>query len=77
MVSLDGVAPWRRRAGERLLTILAEREHRGSTIVTSQFTPDEWYKSIPDAVIAESILNRLVAGAEIITLEGDNMRLTT
>lgn len=61
----------------QLLTILAEREHRGSTIVTSQFTPDEWYKSIPDAVIAESILNRLVAGAEIIALEGDNMRLTT
>ncbi|WP_255695739.1 MULTISPECIES: ATP-binding protein [Corynebacterium] len=61
----------------QLLTILAEREHRGSTIVTSQFTPDEWYKSIPDAVIAESILNRLVAGAEIIPLEGDNMRLTT
>ena len=41
----------------------------------SQFTPDEWYKSIPDAVIAESILNRLVVGAEIITLEGPNMRL--
>ncbi|MDK8364081.1 ATP-binding protein [Corynebacterium sp. UMB10119B.1] len=40
----------------QLLNILAEREHRGSTIVTSQFTPDEWYKSIPDAVIAESIL---------------------
>ncbi|WP_288750985.1 hypothetical protein [uncultured Corynebacterium sp.] len=32
-------------------------------------------KSIPDAVIAESILNRLVVGAEIITLEGPNMRL--
>jgi len=60
----------------QLLNILAEREPRGSTIVTSQFTPDEWYKSIPDAVIAESILNRLVAGAEIITLEGTNMRLT-
>lgn len=59
----------------QLLNILAEREHRGSTIVTSQFTPDEWYKSIPDAVIAESILNRLVVGAEIITLEGPNMRL--
>ncbi|KKO76739.1 ATP-binding protein, partial [Corynebacterium minutissimum] len=42
-----------------------------------QFTPLEWYKSIPDAVISESILNRLVSGAEIITLEGPNMRLTT
>ncbi|MBK4163909.1 ATP-binding protein [Corynebacterium macginleyi] len=61
----------------QLLNILAERQHRGSTIVTSQFTPDEWYKSIPNAVIAESILNRLVVGAEISTLQGPNMRLET
>ena len=45
--------------------------------MTSQFTPDEWYKSIPDAVIAESILNQLEASAEIIAFEEDNMRLTT
>ncbi|MCT2339569.1 ATP-binding protein [Corynebacterium sp. p3-SID1056] len=61
----------------QLLNILAGREGKVSTIVTSQFTPQEWYKSIPDAVISESILNRLVSGAEIITLEGPNMRLTT
>ena len=61
----------------QLLNILAGREGKVSTIVTSQFTPLEWYKSIPDAVISESILNRLVSGAEIITLEGPNMRLTT
>ena len=58
-----------------LFNILSERESNRSTIVTSQFTPQDWYKSIPDAVIAESILNRLIAGAEIITLEGPNMRL--
>ena len=63
--------------GHQLLNILAEREGKVSAIVTSQFTPLEWYKSIPDAVISESILNRLVSGAEIITLEGPNMRLTT
>ena len=61
----------------QLLNILAGREGKVSTIVTSQFTPLEWYKSIPDAVISESILNRLVSGAEIITLEGPNMRLNT
>ncbi|WP_238402137.1 ATP-binding protein [Corynebacterium macginleyi] len=60
-----------------MLNILAERQHRRSTIVTCQFTPNEWYKSIPDAVIAKSILNRLVVGAEIITLERPNMRLET
>lgn len=59
----------------QIFNILAAREHTGSTIVTSQFTPKDWYASIPDAVIAESILNRLVVGAEIITLQGPNMRL--
>ena len=49
-----------------LLNILAAREGRGSTLVTSQFDPPDWYKSLQDAVIAESILNRIVAGAEII-----------
>ena len=73
----DATTPIEAATAHQLLNILAEREYRGSTIVTSQFTPDEWYKSIPDAVIAESILNRLVVGAEIITLEGPNMRLVT
>ena len=60
-----------------LFNILSEREGNRSTIVTSQFTPQDWYRSIPDADIAEFILNRLIAGAEIITLEGPNMRLET
>ncbi|BBY56087.1 hypothetical protein MKOR_33380 [Mycolicibacillus koreensis] len=52
-----------------LLNILAAREGRGSTLVTSQFDPPDWYKSLQDAVIAESILNRIVAAAEIIALD--------
>jgi len=42
--------------------------------VTSQFDPPDWYKSLQDAVIAESILNRIVGAAEIIALDGPNMR---
>ncbi|WP_431709902.1 ATP-binding protein [Glutamicibacter uratoxydans] len=60
-------------AGE-VLNILASREHRGSTIVTSQFDPEDWYKSLHDAVIAESILNRLVLTSELVQLDGPNMR---
>lgn len=59
----------------QIFHILAAREHAGSTICDLPVNPKDWYASIPDAVIAESILNRLVAGAEIITLEGPNMRL--
>ncbi len=60
-----------------LLNILAAREGKGSTAVTSQFDPEDWYKSLHDAVIAESILNRLVSGAEIVQLAGPNMRRHT
>jgi DNA replication protein DnaC len=51
-------------AGEtaaELLNILAAREGRGSTVATSQFDPEDWYRSLHDAVIAESILNRISA----------------
>nr|WP_268968396.1 ATP-binding protein [Tomitella gaofuii] len=57
-----------------LLNILAARDGRGSTLVTSQFDPPDWYKSLQDAVIAESILNRIVANAELVSLDGPNMR---
>lgn len=57
-----------------LLNILAARDGRGSTAVTSQFDPEDWYKSLHDAVIAESILNRIISGAEIVQLTGPNMR---
>lgn len=57
-----------------LLNILAAREGRGSTMVTSQFDPVDWYKSLHDAVIAESILNRIVSNAEVVQLDGPNMR---
>src|SRR5699024_3685863 len=43
-----------------LLNILAARDGRGSTLVTSQFDPPDWYKTLNDAVIAESILIRIV-----------------
>ena len=57
-----------------LLNILAAREGRGSTVVTSQFDPEDWYRSLHDAVVAESILNRIVGSAEIVQLAGPNMR---
>ncbi|WP_036288103.1 ATP-binding protein, partial [Microbacterium sp. MRS-1] len=60
-----------------LLNILAAREGRGSTVVTSQFDPEDWYRSLHDAVIAESILNRIVSNAELVQLDGPNMRRHT
>ena len=58
----------------KILNILASREGHGATVVTSQFDPEDWYKSLHDAVIAESILSRLVSVSEIVQLDGPNMR---
>lgn len=43
-------------------------------MVTPQFDSSDWYKSRQYMVIAESILNRIVARAEIIALDGPNIR---
>lgn len=61
-------------AAAELLNILAAREGKGATVVASQFDPEDWYKSLHDAVIAESILNRIVSAAELVQLDGPNMR---
>lgn len=66
--------PISQAVADKLLNILASREGRGSTLVTSQFDPQDWYRSLHDAVVAESILNRLVSNAEIVSLGGPNMR---
>lgn len=58
-----------------LLNILGAREAKGSTLVTSQFEPKQWAESIPDPVIAESIVNRLLRGSQHLVLTGRNMRL--
>lgn len=57
-----------------LFNILSSRDGRCSTMVTSQFAPDEWYGSMTDKVIAESLLNRLITGVEVINIDGPNMR---
>lgn len=60
---------------ETLLAIISAREHTGSVLITSQFEPDQWHKSMPDKVVADSLLSRLVGRAKILNVDGPNMRL--
>lgn len=45
--------------------------------MASQFDAEDWYKSLHDGVIAESILNRIVSAADLIQIHGPNMRRHT
>lgn len=58
-----------------VLNVLSSRESNSSTLITSQFEPADWYKSIADAVLAESILSRLIGQAQIINIDGPNLRI--
>ena len=57
-----------------LFRLLDARENRTSTIVCSQTTPDVWYELIGIEIVADSLLNRLVKRARVITIKGPNMR---
>lgn len=57
-----------------LLEVLEDRYGSAATIVASQLDPDHWHAAIGDETIADSICDRLVHGAERISLGGDSMR---
>ncbi|MGI6462177.1 MAG: IS21-like element helper ATPase IstB [Candidatus Scatomorpha sp.] len=60
---------------QTLLQIIDRRSSKNSTIVISQFSPDEWISQIPIQVAAEAITDRLTAQAyEIIIHSRESMR---
>jgi DNA replication protein DnaC len=61
-----------------LLQIIDRRSTRRSTIVISQYSPDEWIGQMPIQVAAEAITDRLTAQAYTITIESrESMRQVT
>ena len=60
---------------QNLLQIIDRRASRHSTIVISQFNPDEWIGQMPIQVAAEAITDRLTSQAcEIILQSKESMR---
>lgn len=57
-----------------LYELLTERQDRGSLILTSNRSPVDWYQLFPNAVVAESVLDRLINTAHIIHLDGNSYR---
>jgi len=60
--------------GEDLYQLIDERVGRGSLIVTSNRSPQEWYPLFSNAVLAESALDRLAGAAHQLTLTGKSYR---
>ncbi len=76
LVILDdfGLRTFTERQGEDLYELISERVRRGSTIVTSNRPPAEWYALFPNPVLAEGALDRLINASHHVTLEGRSFR---
>jgi len=57
--------------------LVVERHRNASTIVTSNREPAEWLTSMSDALLAQSAIDRLTAGAHTLIIEGASYRQRT
>lgn len=54
--------------------LVVERHRKASTIVTSNREPTEWLSMMSDALLAQSAIDRLTAGAHTLVIEGPSYR---
>lgn len=69
-----GLRAFSERQGEDLYELVSERCRRGSTIVTSNRPPQDWYALFPNAVLAEGALDRLINASHHVVLDGKTHR---
>lgn len=62
------------QAASDLLQIVEKRVGRGSLIIASQLTPEEWHLRIDAKIVADALLDRVVHNSHVIEITGPNMR---
>jgi DNA replication protein DnaC len=70
-----GYLPLERQAANLLFALVSRRYERGSIIVTSNRSFDQWGDILGDAMIAAALIDRLVHHATLVTLKGKSYRL--
>lgn len=69
-----GLEPLKAAQRNDLMEIMDDRYDCSSTVIISQLPTDQWYQSIGDNTLADSILDRLMHNAHRIKLKGESMR---
>jgi DNA replication protein DnaC len=70
-----GYLPLERQAANLLFALVSRRYERGSIVVTSNRSFEQWGEILGDAMIAAALIDRLVHHATMITLKGKSYRL--
>jgi IstB-like ATP binding protein len=71
----SGYLPRERQAANLLFALVSRRYERGSIIVTSNRSFEQWGEILGDAMVAAALIDRLVHHATMITLKGKSYRL--
>ena len=69
-----GLIPIDSKVRLALLQILEDRYQNKAIIIASQLETNKWYDYLKDNTLADAIMDRLSASANIIELEGDSLR---
>jgi DNA replication protein DnaC len=69
-----GLGPLTAAESRELLEVLEDRCQAKATILASQVPVEKWYELMPDATVADAVMDRLVHNAYKITLRGESMR---
>jgi len=70
-----GYIPFSREGSELLFQVLAERQEKGSVIITSNLGFADWTQVFGDPVMTAALLDRLTHRAHIINCQWDSFRL--
>ena len=70
-----GYLPLERQAANLLFALVARRYERGSIIITSNRSFEQWGEILGDAMVAAALIDRLVHHATMIGLKGKSYRL--
>lgn len=69
-----GIAPVDNQVKVAILQILEDRYDKKSTIIASQLPVEKWYDYLNDVTLADAIIDRLSASANIINFTGSSLR---
>lgn len=70
-----GYIPFSKEGGELLFQVLAERQEKGSVIITTNLGFADWTQVFGDPVMTAALLDRLTHRAHIINCQWDSYRL--
>lgn len=70
-----GYLPLERQAANLLFALVSRRYERGSIVVTSNRSFEQWGEVLGDAMVAAALIDRLVHHATMVTLKGKSYRL--